>query len=96
MPHTLSFVDMSSPDPKASGGAFYREVLGWTIEPRCEEGFQRIVPGGELPGHDGEPSGVGNLHLGIHDSVRPVPPQRPARTGRGPSARSAHAPCTSW
>lgn len=91
MPHTLIFVDMPSSDPEASA-RFYREVLGWEVEPRGEEGFQRIVPGGEFPGPDGEPSGVGNLHLGIYDAARPVPapdlvPTHPGDRPSGPQTR---------
>jgi len=91
MPHTLIFVDLPSTDPEAAAD-FYREVMGWEIEPRGEEGFQRIVPGGEFPGPDGKPSGVGNLHLGIYDVARPVPapglvPTFPGDRPEGPRPR---------
>ena len=43
-PNTLIFVDFPSDDPAASG-KFYAEVFGWTVEPRPEGVFHRIVPG---------------------------------------------------
>ena len=86
-PHTLIFVDLPSPDP-AAAGRFYEAVFGWTVEGRPEGTFHRIVPGGEFPGPDGSPSGVGNLHLGIFNSATPIPdpndpPSRPSEVATG-------------
>lgn len=91
MPHTLIFVDLPSPDPEASG-RFYEAVFGWTVEGRPAGTFHRIVPGGEFAGPDGDPSGVGNLHLGIFDSANPVPepnvpPLHPGERPSGPQPR---------
>lgn len=86
-PHTLIFVDLPSPDPEAAG-RFYEAVFGWTVEGRPPGSFHRIVPGGEFPGPDGSPSGVGNLHLGIFNSAAPIPdpndpPSKPAEVAGG-------------
>jgi predicted enzyme related to lactoylglutathione lyase len=86
-PHTLIFVDLPSPDPEASA-RFYEAVFGWAVEGRPTGQFHRAVPGGEFPGPDGQPSGVGNLHLGIFNSADPVPdpnqpPSRPADRATG-------------
>ena len=85
-PHTLIFVDLPSPDPDASG-RFYEAVFGWTVEGRPAGTFHRIVPGGEFPGSDGKPSGVGNLHLGIFNTATPIPEpnQPPIRAGGQPA-----------
>jgi predicted enzyme related to lactoylglutathione lyase len=84
-PNTLIFVDLPSPDPAASG-RFYGEVFGWNVEGRPEGVFHRIVPGGEFL-LDGEPSGVGNLHIGIYSTKLPVPEpnDEPAAGGALPS-----------
>jgi predicted enzyme related to lactoylglutathione lyase len=85
MPHTLVFIDFPSPDPEASA-RFYEEVFGWTVNARPAGLFHQIVPGGEMPGPDGKPSGVGNLHLGIFNSATPVPePTEPPKRSGAPS-----------
>ena len=90
MPHTLVFIDFPSPDPEASA-QFYEAVFGWQVNARPAGVFHQIVPGGEQPGPDGAPSGVGNLHLGIFNSTTPVPEPNdpPVRTGQpqGPLPR---------
>ncbi len=72
-PNTLIFVDFPSDDPEASG-RFYEEVFGWEVEGRPAGVFHRIVPGEEFL-LDDKPSGVGNLHMGIHNvsNARPYP-----------------------
>lgn len=77
MPNTLIFVDFPSDDPVASA-AFYAEVFGWEVEPRPEGVFHRIVPGGFFAGPDGQPSQVGNLHLGIYNVANARPHPDPA------------------
>ena len=51
MTNTLIFVDLPSPDVEAST-EFYRELFGWTINPRPQGVFHQVVPGE-------------GLHLGI-------------------------------
>lgn len=85
-PNTLIFVDFPSTDPEATA-TFYANVFGWEVEGRPGGVFHRIVPGDEFL-KDGEPSGVGNLHMGIYNvnDGRPHPAgyedQAPA-AGRG-------------
>ncbi len=89
MPNTLIFVDFPSDDITASA-AFYEEVFGWVVEPRPANVFYRIVPGGHFPLDNGEPSPIGNLHMGLYDAAnaRPHPdaagvdPRELARGGR--------------
>jgi predicted enzyme related to lactoylglutathione lyase len=79
-PNTLIFVDFPSDDPEKAG-AFYAEVFGWEVEPR---------PAGEFLSEDGTPSGIGNLHMGIHNAAnarphpdpRGVEPREVSREGR--------------
>jgi predicted enzyme related to lactoylglutathione lyase len=90
-PNTLIFVDFPTPDPEATA-RFYREVFNWTVEPRPEGVFYRIVPGGNFPNPDGSDSEVGNLHLGIFatDTAAPDPNFPPAQgqaTSSGPAPR---------
>src|ERR1700712_5005035 len=88
-PNTLIFVDFPSPDPAASA-AFYAGGFGWVVEPRPANVFYRIVPGGHFPLDSGEPSPIGNLHMGLYDAAnaRPHPdregvePRELARGGR--------------
>ena len=75
-PNTLIFVDFPAPEPRKTS-QFYRDVLGWEVEPRPEDVFYRIVPGGNFPGPDGEPSEVGNLHLGLFEPKMAAPDPRP-------------------
>jgi predicted enzyme related to lactoylglutathione lyase len=86
MPHTLIFIDLPTPDPEASA-RFYEAVFGWEIKGRPAGTFHQIVPGGEFAGPDGQPSGVGNLHLGLFDSANPVPEPNtpPGHAGERPS-----------
>ena len=76
-PNALIFVDIPSDDPEASG-RFYEEVFGWTVEPRPAGVFHRIVPGDEFLNDDGSRSGVGNLHMGIHNVANARPHPDPA------------------
>lgn len=73
-PNTLIFVDLASDDPSAAG-RFYAEVFGWENDARPEGIYHRMIPGGYFPKPDGEPSEIGNLHLGIFDAsnARPHP-----------------------
>ena len=74
-PNTLIFVDFPSDDPAASG-KFYAEVFGWTVEPRPEGVFHRIVPGQNFQIDDkGTQGPTGNLHMGIFNvnNARPHP-----------------------
>jgi predicted enzyme related to lactoylglutathione lyase len=88
-PNTLIFVDLASADP-AAAGRFYAEVFGWRDDPRPHGVFHRMVPGGVFCGKDGQPSEVGNLHLGIfaaanarpHPDPAGVEPRSLAREGR--------------
>jgi predicted enzyme related to lactoylglutathione lyase len=64
-PNTLIFVDFPSPDPGATA-RFYADVFGWEVEGRPAGQFHRIVPGQEFQLDNGQPSGVGNLHMGIY------------------------------
>jgi predicted enzyme related to lactoylglutathione lyase len=84
-PNTLIFVDLPSSDPEAAG-RFYEAVFGWIVEGKPAGLFHRAVPGGEFPGPDGKPSGVGNLHVGIFNTATPIPEphEPPLRTG-GPT-----------
>lgn len=72
-PNTYIFVDLPSTDPAATA-TFYANVFGWDVEGRPQDLFHRAVPGDEFL-KDGEPSGVGNLHLGIYNVAdgRPNP-----------------------
>ena len=72
VPNTLIFFDFPSDDASAAA-KFYGEVFNWTVEPRPEGVFHRIVPGGFFPNPDGSDSLVGNLHLGIFDSKTAYP-----------------------
>ena len=83
-PNTLIFVDFPSDDPEASA-RFYEQVFGWEVEGRPAGVFHRIVPGQEFL-KDGEPSGVGNLHMESTTSPTPAPPE----PRRSRAARSAH------
>jgi predicted enzyme related to lactoylglutathione lyase len=76
-PNTLIFVDLPVPDPEAAA-TFYREVFNWTVEPRPNGVFYRIVPGGYFPNPDGSDSEVGNLHLGLFEPGLAPPDPRPA------------------
>ena len=93
MPHTLIFIDLPTPDPEASA-RFYEAVFGWEIKGRPAGTFHQIVPGGEFAGPDGQPSGVGNLHLGLFDSANPVPEPNtpPVHAGDRPSGPQARDP----
>ena len=75
-PNTLIFVDFPSDDPEATA-RFYADVFGWELEGRPTGVFHRAVPGGEFL-IDGEPSGVGNLHLGIYNVANARPHPDPA------------------
>ena len=75
-PNTLIFVDFPSDDPEATA-RFYEQVFGWEVEGRPPGVFHRIVPGNEFLA-DGEPSGVGNLHMGIHNIANARPHPDPA------------------
>lgn len=79
-PNTLIFVDLPSTDPAATA-RFYAEVFGWEVEGRPEGEFHRIVPGGEFLLPDGSASGVGNLHLGIFNTVSALPDPAPEPAG---------------
>jgi predicted enzyme related to lactoylglutathione lyase len=89
-PNTLIFVDLPASDT-AAASKFYAEVFNWVVEPRPENFFSRIVPGGFFPAPDGTDSEVGNLHMGIFDTALAPPDPRPApvyTTGRsGPAPR---------
>jgi len=89
-PNTLIFVDFPSPDP-AAAATFYAEVFNWVVEPRPENIFYRIVPGGFFPEPDGSDSNVGNLHMGIFSTAfaPPDPNDPPAQLGApsGPAPR---------
>ncbi|MEU0938926.1 MULTISPECIES: VOC family protein [unclassified Embleya] len=63
MTNTLVFVDMPTPDIDATT-EFYRELFGWTINPRPQGVFHQIVPGE-------------GLHLGLYDEVAQVPDPAP-------------------
>ena len=78
-PNTLIFVDFPSDDPEATA-RFYEQVFGWEVEGRPAGVFHRIVPGDEFLS-DGEPSGVGNLHMGIHNVANARPHPDPAGVG---------------
>lgn len=85
-PNTLIYVDFPSPDPEATG-RFYNTVFGWVVEGKPDGVYYRMVPGQEFL-KDGQPSGVGNLHLGIYktDEGRPRPggyPDSTLASGRG-------------
>jgi catechol 2,3-dioxygenase-like lactoylglutathione lyase family enzyme len=88
-PNTLIFVDLPSDDPEAMA-SFYNEVFGWTVEGRPTGVFHRAVPGGHFLLDDGEPSPIGNLHLGFYNvaNARPHPdpagvePRQLSRAGR--------------
>jgi len=73
-PNTLIFVDLASDDP-AAAGEFYARVFGWQNDPRPAGVFHRMVPGQHFLNADGQPSEIGNLHLGIFDvkNARPIP-----------------------
>ncbi|MCW2943159.1 MAG: glyoxalase [Actinomycetia bacterium] len=63
MTNTLVFVDLPSSDPQ-SAATFYRELFGWTINPRPEGVFYQIVPGE-------------GLHLGLFGEADQVPDPAP-------------------
>jgi predicted enzyme related to lactoylglutathione lyase len=63
MANTLVFVDLPSSDPQAAA-TFYRELFGWTINPRPEGVFYQIVPGE-------------GLHLGLFGEADQVPDPAP-------------------
>jgi predicted enzyme related to lactoylglutathione lyase len=76
-PNTLIFVDLPSTDPVASA-AFYEAVFGWTVEPRPEGVFHRIVPGQHFQLDDGTQGPTGNLHMGIFNVANARPHPDPA------------------
>ncbi len=63
MPNTLVFVDFPTPDIDATT-KFYEELFGWTIEPKPQGDFHRIVPGE-------------GLHLGLFSSATQTPDPNP-------------------
>ena len=81
-PNTLIFVDLPSTDPVASA-AFYEAAFGWTVEPRPEGVFHRIVPGQHFQLDDGTQGPTGNLHMGIFNAANARPHPDPA----GPEPR---------
>lgn len=89
-PNTLIFVDLPSDDPAASG-AFYHEVFGWTVEPRPEGVFHRIVPGQNFQIDDqGTQGPTGNLHMGIFNVSNARPHPDPAGVEPRTLSRSGH------
>ena len=90
-PNTLIFVDLAADDP-AAAGRFYAEVFGWQNDPRPEGEYHRMVPGGNFLKKNGEPSEIGNLHIGIfkaanarpHPSPEGVAPRSLSTEGRKP------------
>src|SRR5260370_2408747 len=76
MANTLVFVDLPSSDPQAAA-TFYRELFGWTINPRPEGVFYQIVPGE-------------GLHLGLFGEADQVPDPAPKspQPRPGPQART--------
>ena len=89
-PNTLIFVDFPTSDPEAAA-TFYGAVFNWTVEPRPENHFYRIVPGGNFPNPDGSDSQVGNLHLGIYATNTALPDPN-AKPSAGTTAASGPAP----
>jgi len=85
-PNTLIFVDLAAADP-AAAGRFYAEVFGWRDDPRPHGMFHRMVPGGVFCGKDGQPSEVGNLHLGVFAAANARPHPDPAGVGPRSLAR---------
>ncbi len=90
-PNTLIFFDVGADDP-AAAGVFYAEVFGWENDPRPEGLYHRMVPGGHFLKSDGQPSEIGNLHMGIfkagdarpHPQAGGVEPRAMATEGRKP------------
>ncbi|MFE5857851.1 VOC family protein [Streptomyces sp. NPDC056500] len=66
MTNTLIFVDLPTPDVEAST-EFYRELFGWTINPRPQGVFHQVVPGE-------------GLHLGIFSETEQYPDPAPLPT----------------